>query len=694
MKLKNIFQITAMLLAVSMAGCTKDAAPVESTMDTSSDLLNLKSDNANNSSSLSNKFTDPANNETGVALDKVITVNFNDKLSPSQISRSTFTLTKATSGHGDDSNSDDNNSKSSSSDDGHGSSSIAGTLTFTNSTAVFTPTAKLIANTIYTASITTRSYSKDGSSRAKNSYTWHFTTGVGTNPSIPVVSSSDPLNNATGVAFNKAIAVTFAGAMDPLTINASTFTVKQGTTAVVGTVKYAGTIATFTASNSLIPNQIYTVTITTGAKNLTGIALLSNYTFSFTSAAALDVTAPTVTVSDPANNATGVASSKVLSVTFSESLNTSTISASTFTLKQGTTAVAGTVTYSGTKATFTPASALAVSSIYTGTVTTGVKDLAGNALAANYTFSFTTGAAIDITAPTVTLTDPLNNATAVASSKAVGVTFSEAMTASTISTSTFTLKQGTTAVAGTVSYTGTKATFTPSSPLTASAIYTATITTGAKDLIGNALAANYIFNFTTAAPLDITAPTVTLTDPLNNATAVALNKAVTVTFSEAMTASSISTSTFTLKQGTTAVAGTVSYSGTTATFTPSAALTASTVYTATITTGAKDVAGNALAASTVLSFTTVAPVVAGLSFATDVVPVLAMCQNCHTHGWTSSTNASTYYTNLVNAGYVNVAAYTSSKIYTGINNGHYGSGISTANSTKIITWMQQGSKNN
>ena len=90
----------------------------------------------------------------------------------------------------------------------------------------------------------------------------------------------------------------------------------------------------------------------------------------------------------------------------------------------------------------------------------------------------------------------------------------------------------------------------------------------------------------------------------------------------------------------------------------------------------------------------VPPVVAGLSFAKDVVPVLAMCQNCHTHGWTSSTVASTYYTNLVNKGYVKPASYTTSNIYAGIKNGHYGSGISTANSNKIITWMQQGSLNN
>ena len=62
----------------------------------------------------------------------------------------------------------------------------------------------------------------------------------------PEVTSTDPLNNVTGVARNKSVAFTFSEAMDPLTINTSTFTLKKGTTTVPGTVTYSGTTATFT----------------------------------------------------------------------------------------------------------------------------------------------------------------------------------------------------------------------------------------------------------------------------------------------------------------------------------------------------------------------------------------------------------------------------------------------------------------
>jgi len=103
----------------------------------------------------------------------------------------------------------------------------------------------------------------------------------------------------------------------------------------------------------------------------------------------------------------------------------------------------------------------------------------------------------DNTPPIVVSTIPLNAATGVPLNQIISATFSEAMNASTITTATFTLMQGTTFVSGTVGYSGTVATYIPSSNLLSNTTYTATITTGAKDLEGAALANNYVWSFTT-----------------------------------------------------------------------------------------------------------------------------------------------------------------------------------------------------
>src|ERR1051325_8539158 len=137
------------------------------------------------------------------------------------------------------------------------------------------------------------------------------------------------------------------------------------------------------------------------------------------------------------------------------------------------------------------------------TLTTGAT-LEGRALARTAAVSLdanTVGLGItgDTTPPTVSLTDPLNAATGVAINKKITSTFSEAMDLSTITTTTFTLMRGVTPVAGTVTYVGTTATFTPGGHLAASTVYTATITTGAKDPAGNTLASNFVWSFTTGA---------------------------------------------------------------------------------------------------------------------------------------------------------------------------------------------------
>jgi hypothetical protein len=210
----------------------------------------------------------------------------------------------------------------------------------------------------------------------------------------------------------------------------------------------------------------------------------------------------------------------------------------------------------------------------------------------------------DIIKPTVTSTVSANSAINVALNSISTANFSEAMDPLTMTPLTFTLKQGLTPVAGTVTYTGLVADFTPSVNLAANTIYTATITTGVKDLAGNSMGSNYIWNFTTGSALDITPPSIISTDPLNAQVDVAINKILTLTFSEPVNPSTINAGTFALKQGTTAVAGTLTYSGNAATFKPSTVLSANTSYTATLSAGVKDLAGNAIAAAVVLNFTT------------------------------------------------------------------------------------------
>src|SRR4029079_3571694 len=178
---------------------------------------------------------------------------------------------------------------------------------------------------------------------------------------------------------------------------------------------------------------------------------------------------------------------------------------------------------------------------YTATVTTGVKDIAGNFLTPAKSWSFTTASTTpppDNTPPTVTSTTPSGGATGVAVTSSITATFSELLQPATVSTSTFTLKDSAdTPIAGAVSLNGLVATFVPASSLSPSTPYTATVTTGVKDIAGNFLTPAKSWSFTTASttpPPDNTPPTVTSTTPSGGATGVAVTSSITATFSEAV----------------------------------------------------------------------------------------------------------------------------------------------------------------
>src|ERR1700688_5016337 len=431
--------------------------------------------------------------------------------------------------------------------------------------------------------------------------------------SAPLVVSVSPDNAATSVAVTSLVTATFNKAMNHTSLNTTSFTLAgPAGAAVTGTVASSGTTATFTPATPLAASSIYTGTITTGAIDTIGNTLANNFVWSFTTG-----NIPTVISTNPLNAAINIPINRKITATFSEAMNPATVTTAgvfALTVTTGGAVVPGTATYVAIDNTviFSPTANLLPNKQYTATISTAAQNAAGNGLAANYVFSFTTGATADLTAPTITSTVPASAAINVPTNQTITATFSKPMDPSTITASgTFTVALagvGGAAVAGTVSYTGNIATFQPTANLGASTQFTATITVAAKDLSGNALAVGAAPNpwsFTTGTGPNTAAPTITLTSPANAATGVALNAAVNATFSTAMNPLTITApGTFTLSvagANGAAVTGTVTYNSQTniATFTPSANLTASTEYTATVSNAAQDLSGNALAAGLV-----------------------------------------------------------------------------------------------
>ncbi|GKV73696.1 Ig-like domain-containing protein [Pseudarthrobacter sp. NCCP-2145] len=417
------------------------------------------------------------------------------------------------------------------------------------------------------------------SNKATQRY-WFSDRSLGTAPppgdtTAPVVSGTSPADGATGVAVSTNVTATFSEAMNASTITSSTFTLKTGTTTVTAAVSYnsTGNTATLNPGADLAADTTYTATIkggSTGAKDAAGNALASDKTWTFTTATAGGGggTPETVTLTATADSwvaggaaATNYGTSTSLSVDNSpvevtylkfdlsayagrtvesatlqlRSAGSGSIGKQNIKLVTDDSWTEGGITYNNRPApgtsigTLGPTAAnsnysvpltanaltgdlgqqlsLALDSTSTDGLDLNSKE-AGSTTAPKLVLTLSGsgsggGGGGDTTAPVVSGTSPADGATGVAVSTNVTATFSEAMNASTITSSTFTLKTGTTTVTAAVSYnsTGNTATLNPGADLAADTTYTATIkggSTGAKDAAGNALASDKTWTFTTA----------------------------------------------------------------------------------------------------------------------------------------------------------------------------------------------------
>jgi hypothetical protein len=362
---------------------------------------------------------------------------------------------------------------------------------------------------------------------------------------VPMVTAVTPLNGAGNVLTNTLVTATLNEAVAPITGTAS-MTVTCAAPCVnatgVVTLDATNTIATFTltAGTSLATGTQYTGTVT-GATSLShGIAMAGPYTWQFTTVAPPpDLTRPRVTVTNPATTSPGptlnVPSNTAISATFTKNMAPATIVAANFTVTCAAPCVspAGTVSYSAgaRTAVFRPAANLTVGDTYTATITTGVTDTVGNALAgnqaalpaaSNYVWTFTAAAPTVAGNVSVLSTSPAANSTTACPSAGINATFTVPsglrMDPTTFTATTFTVTgpaPGLTPVtAASISLdpaTGRIATFTPQNPLTGGVTYTAVIVGGANGVTdtavpANTMLANFTWSFTVAASCTAPAP--------------------------------------------------------------------------------------------------------------------------------------------------------------------------------------------
>lgn len=208
-----------------------------------------------------------------------------------------------------------------------------------------------------------------------------------------------------------------------------------------------------------------------------------------------DTTPPTVILVMPPDASAGVLPGTLLEATFDEPLDPGSVTTATFAVEVGGAPVAGATSTAGAVARFTPAAPLPELALVTARLTTAVRDLAGNRLAAPFAWSFTVA---DVTPPAVLGVAPAAGSVEVEPHAVVTVDFSEPVRDSAATTAAVTLSApGGAQVPATVTVSGATVRLTPSAPLGWGTAYAVAVGVGVTDLAGNPLPAPVTSSFTT-----------------------------------------------------------------------------------------------------------------------------------------------------------------------------------------------------
>lgn len=443
----------------------------------------------------------------------------------------------------------------------------AASLSTDGMTINFVPAAQLSANANYTINVQN---AVDYVGNIITPFSSIFSTGTAADTTNGIVLSYSPTPGqgqsssgalATKVPVNSQIVISYSKFVDPLSVNSNSIYVYQtsnglqigGTYSVDNSGNNGpGGIVTFTPSANMPSSATIQVDANYDGNYVTDFSgnAFVNSSEQFATAGTADTTPPVITSVTPTNGATNLGLNTTVTLTFSKPLNPSTVNTSTLNLFNGTTRLNPSVSLSSDYEVVTMSYGLPNNATITVVATSGVQDLAGNALA-NFSSTFTTVQVTSGTRPQVTGERPGSNASSIPAGSPVVLFISEALNPSTVN-SALNVSQNGTLVAGTIALSGNNqvVTFTPSAPFTAGAYVQVFFASTATDTFGNPLY-NFEYSFTVAPPVSTTTPPViSATVPFNGAgngsTGVPTNAPIDIEFSKPINPATVNSTNFVL----------------------------------------------------------------------------------------------------------------------------------------------------
>jgi len=446
--------------------------------------------------------------------------------------------------------------------------------------------SELEYSTRYTITIGTGAKDMAGNPMAEE-HSFSFTSEEKGDKTSPEILLTIPRAGETRINVNATISLTFSENMNHTSVE----TTIRITPSIDYTISWDGNVLTLFPDTYFAYLTSYTVIIGTGAMDKADNPMVEEFQFYFTTEKQ-DTVPPLVEFAQPALSSKDVIVSITITITFSESMNSTSVETAISTVP----GILYDISWNENRDVLglTAVGDLDFETTYTVNISTEAMDLAGNRLETPFSLTFTTEEEPDTTPPAIMSTNPGTGESDVGLDTTISIEFSEAMDHLSMEEALVIFPP----CYHTSSWSKNTITIILEDGLNHGTIYTVSVGTGAKDLAGNFLEVEYLFTFTTEA--DATPPVIRAMNPSDDETGVQIDTAISIGFSEAMNQSSVIASI--------AIVPSMDYdhswNGNTITISPTTDLEYATRYTITIDAQAEDLAGNDLKGVFSLSFIT------------------------------------------------------------------------------------------
>ena len=392
-----------------------------------------------------------------------------------------------------------------------GRNRISGKVTIEKNTIKFTPDSLFPKDVKLTATIYKNGVVDLDSNVMESDFSFSFETGSLSDFTPPLVAAVSPLNGASSVGTNTEIAIEFSEAMDISTLTRENLEVYEGSEKLSVTISYAGNIVLLKPSRTLVAGTSYTLNVKRTVQDSAGNPMSSDFTSNFTTGGGVDSTPPKVSAIFPSDGSVDIPiTQKGVILIFSETLDPVSITKNSIQVQNSLSeTISGSFVRIANTVVFYSSSNYEANVTYTIKVNKELKDLAGNSLEQESTFTFRTVSyqtSSSVPQPTFTTSsissNLTNGQTGINPSSSISLNFPEAIDPASVNGNSITLVDSLgNAIAGTFVFTNNNLSvvFDPSVDLSPNTTYTLSALEGIKTLSGNRLSSTFTLSFTTGA---------------------------------------------------------------------------------------------------------------------------------------------------------------------------------------------------